>query len=211
MALAESQKLVITVLIILLLIGGFGFMIWKDRAEYLRLKEQSMRARQEIEQIKKEKISLIPELENRLSALRSHESTYRAILPTDKEDKRFLDFIERARKETGVEISLIAEDRMQGIGRGQKGNVEEYAFELKLVGTLDQTIRFYNMLEAHGYDDRYMRLIQVNEFKIKKLDEEENTLNQNDVRVKVSIFSYKEPTASAVKAASPAKTAGGSK
>ena len=206
MALDEGQKLAITVVIFILLISGLSYIIWKDRAQWRQMSDQNAVLRQEIDRLNKEKVNKIPELQARLDSMKKHEGLYKKILPTEKEDRAFLDFIERARKETGVEISLIAEERVPGeqSRSGKAAPYDTYAFELKMIATLDQAIRFFNMLEYHGYDGKYMRLIQVDDFKIKKLDDEENTLNQNEVRVKVSIYSYREPVVPAVKAAAPA-------
>jgi len=194
LALAESHKLALTIVIVLVAVLVLSYLVYDSWKYHKQTVADNDRLRKEIDTLKKEKVEKIPEMKVKLAALKAAEPVYRGMFPPTKEENAFNDFIEFCRKKTKVLITSIEEKRQPSAARRRaKSPIQRHTYEINMVGTFDQFCQFVSMLEAHGYNG-YLRFIKVDKFKMKKDDKDENIVNLNDIKLTVSLASYAEPT-----------------
>jgi len=190
LALAESQKLALTIVTIIVVALILGFLMYSSHKVLKETVEANDKLTRETEKLKIEKIAKIPQKKAALAKLQKNAPVYRSMFPPVKGESKFNDFIELCRKKTKMMILSIEEKRQTGSGRQRtRKATTTYSYELKMMGTFDQFCSFMSMLEAHGYED-YLRFIKVDKFNIKKEDEDENEQNINDIKLTVSMMSY---------------------
>jgi len=197
LALAENQKLTITVLVVIVLVVGLSYLVFSARSEYVEITDNNQKMRAKINRIRTEKVAKIPGKMRDLKGLREREVVYRRMAPPGKDDNRFFDYIEECRKRTKVVIETIDEKKHRASrarGRSKSAGIQKYTFEIKMIASFDQFLTFVNLLETtHADDDDYMRFVRVDGYKVEKMDDEENVKNLNEVDLTVSIMSYQEP------------------
>lgn len=188
--LSEKQLLILTVGVAVLLAAGLGFLIWRDfkavgdeERRIEELKAQIQTADQEIAQI--------PAREYRVIANREIAEKEVAFLPEDSEIETFWDVLERFAAESGVSISEIAPTDARGSSAG-KGPIQSVAQVLSLRGSIDQFLRFINLVE------NYERIINVVEYSVGAGEVAPDGKALHGIRLALTTFTYSRKIANTI-------------
>jgi Tfp pilus assembly protein PilO len=193
--LTEKQLLLLTIGITVLIAGGLGFLIWGDFRTIEEEKQRIADLERQIAAAEKE-IAVIPEREFRVIANREIADKEVAFLPEDEEIETFWDVLERYAAESGVRISEIAgtPQRTARARKGEQSTIATVPQVLSLKGTVDEFLRFINMLE------NYERIINVVEYSISagEVADLDDGKVRHGIRLALTTFTYSKKIASTI-------------
>jgi len=188
--LSEKQLLILTIGITVLLAGGLGFLIWSD---FKAIEEEEQRIAQLQQQIQSadQEIAQIPQREYRVIANREISDKEVAFLPEESEIETFWEVLERFAEEAGVRISEIAPADARGLS-GAQGSIQSVAQLLSLRGSIDQFLRFINLVE------NYDRIINVIEYSVAAGDMGIDGKARHGIRLALTTFTYSKKIANTI-------------
>jgi len=204
MRLNEKQKILLTLIVFGLLVGGLvtvNVFKFRDRSELLA----KIDALQEEENKANAKIKRIPELRDKRANLANTIDIYAEILPKEEHTQHdaFVEIIDSYRKDTQIVIQrteyLKAKSETDE-KKKSKENFIRHRYRFKLVGTVPDFLRFINKIENHT---RFLKIDaitikplgaadELNEFD-EKADSDEIAKARipfKDIEVTVSTYTY---------------------
>lgn len=169
MKLNEKQKIVLTVMVFVVLLGGLialNYFKFKDR-ETLQARIDSLRQE---ETKANDMIRQIPDLRERRANLANIIDQYASILPLEQhiQHEAFAEVIDNYSRETQVVIQKVEyvekkKDEKDEEVVEEDQNFIRHRYKLSLVGTFPDFLRFVNKIENHT------RFLKVDEIFIKPL------------------------------------------
>ncbi|MHC4952690.1 MAG: type 4a pilus biogenesis protein PilO [Planctomycetota bacterium] len=186
----EKQLLLLTIGVTVLILGGLGWLIWSDLQAVEEEEDKIDQLKQRIAAAETE-IATIPEREARVIADREIADREVAFLPSEEDIESFWDVLERFADESGVRISEISPSR--GSGRAKKGPIQTVPQVLTVRGTVDEFIRFINLVE------NYDRIINVKEYSISSgRDADEDGKIRHGIQLALTTFTYSKKIANTI-------------
>lgn len=174
---AEKQKLIVSIFVVLLLLGGFGVGI------YLKIKEKGP-LDTKIERLRKtiaihdQKIAEIEPLTEKIAALQDELARYEIIIPDSEELDKMAETVDEFRKKSGVEINDFRKTSRPTTAREEMGKAyKRVTYNIKLVGKFYDFVTFVNLLESHE------RFIRVDSFRMSPARGEDTSLMDIDLQI----------------------------
>jgi Tfp pilus assembly protein PilO len=191
----ERQALIITVIVVVLAVVAIGAGLFFTYRELGQLNEENANLDAKITDAQN-KVNKIPDLKKQVSILLADLVLYEEILPDEKEIENIQDLFNDFKKEASIEIVSVRPKAVRTSMRPVQANYDQHTYDLKLVGTYYQFMKFVNLLETHN------RFIKVDTFEIRQKDPDSLI---SDIALTISTFSFKAPAAAPVR---PAPAAG---
>jgi hypothetical protein len=177
---SENQKILITIAVFGLLIGGMvtiNVMKFRQRSDLLAkidgLRDEEERAN--------EKIKRIPELRERRANLANIINQYAEILPKEEHTQHdaFVEIIDSYRRDTQIVIQRTEylkpkTEADDGKTKRPKENFMRHRYRFKLIGTVPDFLRFINKIENH------IRFLKIDSISIKPLGATDETNDLDD-------------------------------
>ena len=194
---SEKQLLILTIGVTVLLSAGLGFLIWSDMRKIDEEEQRIEDLRQQIATADVE-IRKIEKREFQVIANREISERETSILPEETEIEEFWDVLEQKAEESQVKISEITSEnsgrkraaRSKKKSKSPIGSVQQ---GLKLRATVDEFLRFVNMLENHD------RLINVVDYSIATGEEADiDNKTRHDIRLTLATFTYSREIANTI-------------
>jgi len=178
--LEEKQKLILSVVVVLVLLVGFGGGIYLKLKERAPLVAEMDRLEASI-RLYDQKIAQIGTLTEKIAALQEEVARYEVIMPDSEELDKMADTVDEFRKKSGVEIKDFRKVISPVVAREQAGKAyEQVTYNMKLTGDFFQFVTFINLLENHE------RFIRVDSFRVSPSRAEDTSLM--DVDLQISTF-----------------------
>ncbi len=159
----HKKTLWITIGVCVVGIGGFGWFGYQDWLARDEAITKIASTQTEIER-SEQQIRSIPELEERVIALRESVKECARILPDDKEINSFVQQLTEFASKAGVRIiKLDDEDARVRSSRNKKGataTFDRVVYKISLEGQVEQVLRFMDLFEGHE------RFVRISTFKI---------------------------------------------
>jgi Tfp pilus assembly protein PilO len=183
----EKQKLAVSVLVVLLLLGIMGGVIYLKIKQKGPLDADIERLRQTIK-IHEQKIAQIGPLTERIAALQDEIARYEVIIPDEEELDKMADTVEEFRKKSGVEINDFRNVTRPFTARQEMGQAyRRVSYNIKLTADFFEFATFVNLLENHE------RFIRVDSFRVSPARGEDTSLM--DIDLQISTFTSRSPEA----------------
>lgn len=174
---AEKQKLIVSIFVVLLLLGGFGLGI------YLKIKEKgpldaNIDTLRKTIAIHNQKIAEIEPLTEKIAALQDELARYEIIIPDSEELDKMAETVDEFRKTSGVEINDFRKTSRPTTAREEMGKAyRRVTYDIKLVGKFYDFVTFVNLLESHE------RFIRVDSFRMSPARGEDTSLMDIDLQI----------------------------
>jgi len=165
MRINDKQKMILTVVVFTVIVGGIGVLNYFKFSERSDLLAQIDRYHQE-EQAATAKIKQIPELREKRSKLIKIIDQYAEILPKEEhvQHDTFVDIIDGYRKDTKIIIQKAEYVEIRDLENvSDQESFIRHRYKFKLLGTVPDFIDFVNKIENHT------RFLKVDAIKIKPL------------------------------------------
>lgn len=189
---SEKQLLLVTIGVALLLCGGIGWLIWGD-LDAIDLEETKIaKLRQDIGKAEAE-IAKIPTREYRVIANREIADREVAFLPAAEDIETFWEILERYAAESGIRISEIAPSG--GRAAKAKGPIKTVPQILTVKGTVDEFLRFMNLVENH---DRIVNVVEYDLSAAQDFDMEDSTKYRHAIKLALTTFTYNKKIANTI-------------
>ena len=189
--LSEKHLLILTIGITTLLCGGLGWLIYSD-LQSIREEETTISQLEEQIATAEVEIAKIEGREYRVIANREMASKEVEFLPAEEDIETFWEVLEKYAEEAGIQISAIAPTGKQD---KVKGPIQSVPQLLSVRGTVDEFLRFINLVENHD------RIINVLEYSIAagdKPDREDPTKVRHTIKLALTTFTYSKKIANTI-------------
>ena len=184
----ERTKQILSIVVVVLLLVVEGYVLVKYVMEVRDLDAQNKTLETQRNTLQTTKVDRIDAAENQLAELSVDDEILRQIVPDDRQEYPFLDFVGDLQTETGVSIVVFGHTRRAATGRRRAvvSQVERHTWELEVYGTLEQFARVVNLIEYHGHNNDYMRFMTIDSFSISEGRAESGVL---EIDLTVSAYS----------------------
>jgi len=178
----ESQKLLLTVVVVILVLGAIGAGLYFN---YQKLQEANAELEKKMKKAKELQDVVevqMPKVKRTLAEKRQLVAQYEETLPSATEIESMDETLNQYKNESGVR--LLERRPVREASRAKEENTQsyyKYSYRLSLQADFFSWVEFVRLLETHE------RFIQVDEFTVRKESDEPEVL---DVDMKISTFSY---------------------
>jgi len=188
----EKHKLAITAVIIVVILGLFGYLVYTTKTEIDRTSEEIGKINADIQNVKRTKVDQIPTLEAVKAENREFwEETLLEVVPEYNVMAAHDGSIDKMMTETGFEVTEYSPLKLVVARGGRRGKqrqtepLQRYNFDVEGNGSFFSLVRFINLFEKEP------RFYSVDSFKIDHAQRRGSDLIK--ATVKFSVYTYSTP------------------